>query len=231
MHAARLADRPTAPRLAAPRHQAVTRGLIASVGAVTVLALALVGPVLAKEGAVVTFVGTFPRDAEPGTTVTLTWDLRVPDGEGGLHPWGGTPVGVRLDGPTGAATEAMGGAVAGVEGRYAAEAVVPAGGIAAVEAFIRGDANGVRSDLPVAVHPDPLAAGSTPGALIGGPAAGALAAGAATAAPGPATAPSTPATPTGSLALIAVVVVLASVLVLVMMLVRRHRLPRSAKAG
>ncbi len=224
---------PPTARHPAVRRAAVARPLFASVGAVAVLALALVGPILAKEGAVVTFVGTFPRDAEPGTTVTLTWDLRVPDGEGGLHPWGGTPVGVRLEGPTGAATEAMGGAVAGVEGRYSAAVIVPAGGITAVEAFIRGDADGVRTDLPVAVDPDPIMARSDPGKVAGAPAAGAPAtgapaAGAPTVAPAPAPAASpVPGTPAGALALIAVLAVLAVVAVVVL----RRRLPRTTEAG
>ena len=133
------------------------RRFAASALAAALLALALAAPVLAKEGAVVSFVEPFPRDAEPGATVTLTWDLSIPDGSGAPAPWGGTPVGIRLVGPSGAATEAMG-VETGQRGRYAAEVVVPAGGIAGVEAFIRGIANGVRSDLPITVSPDPLAA-------------------------------------------------------------------------
>lgn len=220
MQAARLFTRLAVHRPSTPRR------LVASAVAVVALTIAIVVPVLAKGGAVVTFVGSFPRDAEPGTTVTLTWDLRVPDGEGGLHPWGGTPVGIRLDGPTGTATEAMGGAVAGVEGRYSADLLVPAGGIAAVEAFMRGDANGARSDLPVAIEPNPLAAETT-GAVTGAPAAGAPATGAASAAPVPATAPSTSGASAGAAGLIAVLVVLAACVTVVL----RRRLPRPADAG
>jgi hypothetical protein len=145
------------------------RRFAASALAAGLLALALAAPALAKEGAVVTFVEPFPRDAEPGATVTLTWDLTVPDAGGAPAPWGGTPVGVRLASPSGAVTEAMGVETA-QRGRYAAEVVVPAGGIATVEAFIRGTANGVRSDLPITVSPDPLAA-ATDGAPPAGPTA------------------------------------------------------------
>ena len=137
------------------------RRLATSAAVTALLALALVAPVLAKEGALVSFVGSIPRDAAPGTTISLTWDLTVPDSGGAAAPWGGTPVGVRLVGPSGAATEAMG-VETGQRGRYAAQIVVPAGGIAGVEAFIRGTANGARSDLPIAVSPDPLAAAPAP---------------------------------------------------------------------
>jgi hypothetical protein len=141
----------------------------ASALAAALLALALAAPALAKEGAVVTFVEPFPRDAEPGATVTLTWDLSVPDGSGAPAPWGGTPVGIRLAGPSGAATEALG-VETGQRGRYAAEVVVPAGGIAGVGAFIRGTANGARSDLPITVSPDPLAAATGGAPPVGSPA-------------------------------------------------------------
>lgn len=139
---------------------AAIRRLAVSVVA-ALLALAFAAPVLAKEGAVVSFVEPFPRDAAPGATVVLTWDLSIPDSGGAPAPWGGTPVGVRLVGPSGAATEAMGSETA-TTGRYAAEVVVPAGGIAGVAAFIRGTANGARSDLPIVVSPDPLASAPAP---------------------------------------------------------------------
>ena len=151
------------------------RRLAASAAATALLALAFAAPALAKEGALVSFVEPFPRDAAPGATVTLTWDLTVPDAGGAPAPWGGTPVGVRLVGPSGAATEALGIETA-QRGRYAAQVVVPAGGIAGVEAFIRGTANGARSDLPIAVSPDPLAAASAPAsAPAPGPSANAVA--------------------------------------------------------
>lgn len=174
---------------------------ISALATALLLAATLVGPALAKEGAVASFRGPFPAGAAPGTTVTLTWDLAVPDAAGDLRPWGGTPVGVRLVGSSGAATEAMGIETA-VTGRYAADVVVPAGAIAAVEAFVRGAANGVRSDLPIAVSPDPLAAAS----------------------PVPALAPASPASPLLLAALAAAVVALLAV-------VRRRRAVGAAAPG
>jgi hypothetical protein len=93
-------------------------------------ALLLVPSAAAKEGVQALLDGPLPRAAAPGSTVTLAWTLTAD-----RQPFGGGAIFVRLVGPAGAEfgwAEELG------PGHYAAELIVPAGGIEGVELGIRG---------------------------------------------------------------------------------------------
>jgi hypothetical protein len=150
-----------------------TSALTAIVGLVTALGLAL--PVLAKEGAEAKLDTALPRDAEPGSTVTVGWSVFEIDGDT-IHPIYGSPIYIRLVGPDGtSATEVMGTEVPPGSGHYTASIEVPEGGIGEVivgmvgESCVQGGAC-QRSDLIFPLTDDPLVSGGAPVAAPPAPA-------------------------------------------------------------
>jgi hypothetical protein len=123
---------------------------LAGVAGAVVLSLVLAPAVLAKEGVEVTLAAPIPADAGPGDTVTVFFTLaRISDA--GTSPLRGSPVYLRLSGPTGATTQAEG-VETRTPGTYAASIVIPAGGATRAEFGIHGaavDAGGgaTTSDL------------------------------------------------------------------------------------
>src|SRR4051812_27848327 len=98
---------------------------------------------LAKEGGLVTLATPIPRDAEPGSTLTVTFSVTVPDENGHMVPFSGSPMVLKLVGPDGTTTEAMG-AEHGTPGTYTALVEVPASGVTSAIFGIRG--TGTASD-------------------------------------------------------------------------------------
>jgi hypothetical protein len=113
-----------------------TRRLALSLPVALVAALSLAGLALAKEGGIVTLAAPIPRDAEPGSTLTVEFTVMVP-GENRMTPVQGSPMVLKLIGPDGATTEAMG-HERGTPGTYVAVIKVPASGIASAAFGLRG---------------------------------------------------------------------------------------------
>ena len=132
-----------------------------TVGAVAVAALlALLLPLtaLAKEGGLVTLAAPIPRDAEPGSSLTVTFSVTVPDENGRMVPVTGSPMVLKLVGPDGTTTEALG-AERGTPGTYTATIRVPSSGISSAVFGIRGTgtaADGTTSIQDLAFDVDGL---------------------------------------------------------------------------
>jgi hypothetical protein len=129
--------------------------LVACLVAISAVLL-LAGAAFAKEGAAVTLAAPIPRDAEPGSTISVTFSVAIVTATGS-SPVYGSPVFVRLIAADGTTTEGFGTERAQGSGTYTAEVVVPAGGIKSAEFGLRGssiDATGkaVRSDELFEVH-------------------------------------------------------------------------------
>jgi hypothetical protein len=123
---------------------------------------------LAKEGATVALTAPIPRDADPGSTLTVEFTVMVP-GENGPTPMIGSPVFVRLVAPDRATTEGFGTEDRGRPGTYRAEVVVPTGGIASAEFGLRGtatyaDGRSERSDMMFVVVGQLYTTGTAPAA-------------------------------------------------------------------
>ena len=143
------------------------RPLIAVLAALTALLLGA-SMVLAKEGATVALTDPIPRDADPGSTITVEFTVMVP-GENGPTPMIGSPVFVRLVAPDGSTTESFGTEETGRPGTYRADVAVPAGGIASAEFGLRGrvtyaDGRSERSDLIFIVQGQLYTTGTAPAA-------------------------------------------------------------------
>lgn len=110
-----------------------TAGTVAT-AALLVLLLPLA--VFAKEGGLVTLAAPIPRDAEPGSSLTVTFTVTIPDENGRMVPVVGTPMVLKLVGPDGAATEGLG-AERGTPGTYTATIRVPSSGISSAVFGIR----------------------------------------------------------------------------------------------
>lgn len=113
--------------------------LIASFLAVAAV-VALAGAVLAKgpDGAgSVTLAQPIPRDAAPGSTISVTFTATV-DTASGPSPVYGSPLFVRLIAPDGTTSEGDGTEQVPGSGTYTADVVVPAGGINSAEFGMRG---------------------------------------------------------------------------------------------
>jgi hypothetical protein len=109
-----------------------------SAATIAVAAVLLAAPfALAKEGGLVTLAAPIPRDAEPGSSLTVTFSVTVPDENGHMVPFSGSPMVLKLVGPDGTTTEAMG-AERGTPGTYTALIEVPASGISSAIFGIRG---------------------------------------------------------------------------------------------
>jgi len=115
------------------------------------------GTALAKgqEGMAVALTQPIPRDAQPGTIVTVEFEATVAT-ETGPSPVIGSPVFVRLIAPDGTTSEGFGTELRGKPGVYQADVVVPAGGIKSAEFGLRGtayiDGKASRSDEMFEIH-------------------------------------------------------------------------------
>jgi hypothetical protein len=126
--------------------------LIASVLAVAAV-VALAGGVLAKgpdAAGSVRLAQPIPRDAAPGSTISVTFSATVDTGTGSF-PVYGSPMFVRLIAPDGTTSEGDGTEQVQGSGTYTADVVVPAGGINSAEFGLRGFSqnslgNSVRAD-------------------------------------------------------------------------------------
>jgi hypothetical protein len=115
------------------------------------------GTALAKgqEGMAVALTQPIPRDAPPGTTLTVEFAATVAT-ETRPSPVIGSPVFVRLIAPDGTTSEGFGTELRGKPGVYQADVVVPAGGIKSAEFGLRGtayiDGKASRSDEMFEIH-------------------------------------------------------------------------------
>jgi hypothetical protein len=102
-------------------------------------------PSAGKEGVQARVVTPIPREAAPGTRITVVWTLSAVD-EGRQVPFGGSAVFIRLFGPGDARTpRAFGAELA--PGRFRARPRIPRGGAKRVVFGLMGtacDANGCR---------------------------------------------------------------------------------------
>jgi len=157
--------------------------IIRTVGAVAVAALlALLLPLtaLAKEGGLVTLAAPIPRDAEPGSSLTVTFTVTIAAESGHMVPVTGSPMVLKLIGPDGTTTEGLG-AEHGTPGTYTATIRVPGSGISSAVFGIRGTgtaANGTTSIEDLAFDVNGLLfttathlAGSAPSSTSGTPTA------------------------------------------------------------
>jgi hypothetical protein len=115
---------------------------------------------LAKEGATVALTDPIPRDADPGSTLTVEFTVMVP-GENRPTPMVGSPVFVQLVAPDGTTSRGFGTEDRGRPGTYRAEVVVPAGGIASAEFGLRGS-----TDMMFVVQGQLFASGKPPAAPL-----------------------------------------------------------------
>jgi hypothetical protein len=130
------------------------------------------------EGAgIITLAAPIPRDAEPGSTLTVDFTATITDAAGTRTALRGSPFVLKLVGPDGATTEALASEL-GTAGSYRASIVVPASGITSAIFGLRGSAvmpDGTSSiqDIPFDVDgllftttahqaPAPAAASSPP---------------------------------------------------------------------
>jgi hypothetical protein len=107
-------------------------------------------------GGFVTLAQPIPRDAEPGSTISVTFTAAIDTGTG-PSPVFGSPMFVRLIAPDGTTSESHGTEGTQGSGTYTAEVVVPAGGITSAVFGMSGmsqDASGkiVRVDELFEVH-------------------------------------------------------------------------------
>jgi hypothetical protein len=108
-------------------------------------AVVAAAPAVAKEGVVARLVTPIPREAEPGSTITVVWTLASVD-DGKRRPFGAGGVFVRLFGPHGSRSPRAYASELG-RGRYRARVVVPREGVSRVVIGLMGtrcDANGCR---------------------------------------------------------------------------------------
>jgi len=141
--------------------------VIRTVGAIAVAALlAMLLPLsaLAKEGGLVTLATPIPRDAEPGSSLTVTFTVTIPHESGHMVAVTGSPMVLKLVGPDGTTTEALG-AEHGTPGTYTATIRVPSSGISKAVFGIRGTgvaANGTTSIEDLAFDVNGLLFTTTP---------------------------------------------------------------------
>ena len=115
-----------------------SRTLAGLLAVAAVLALA-VSPVAAKEGAIAKLETFVHRDAEPGSTIKVGWSTFMLTA-GGEHPIHSTVETMRLAGPGGDSTEAIGIETPADSGHYLVSMTVPEGGIEQIQLSVRGDA-------------------------------------------------------------------------------------------
>lgn len=117
-----------------PARSTLIAGLL---GVIAVVAMA--GAVLAKgdSSGSVTLAQPIPRDAQPGSTISITFTATIDTGTG-PSPVYGSPMFVRLIAPDGTTTEGRGTEQTQGSGTYTAKVVVPAGGIESAEFGMSG---------------------------------------------------------------------------------------------
>ena len=98
-------------------------------------AVVAAAPAVAKEGVVARLV-TIPREAEPGSIITVVWTLASVD-DGKRRPFGAGGVFVRLFGPHGSRSPRAYASELG-RGRYRARVVVPREGVSRVVIGLMG---------------------------------------------------------------------------------------------
>jgi hypothetical protein len=132
----------------APRPRRIIRGL-AALAAVGALLLVATAPAAAKEFLQARLEAPISFQSPPGAELEVAVLVTVPDGVQ-THPVDGSPVWLRLIGPTGDTTEAPG--KMGTElGRYVMRIEVPEGGPRRLELFLQG-----AGDLPILLDGDPF---------------------------------------------------------------------------
>ncbi len=115
-----------------------SRTLAGLLAVAAVLALA-VSPVAGKEGAIAKLETFVHRDAEPGSTIKVGWSTFMLTA-GGEHPIHSSVETMRLVGPGGDSTEAIGIETPADSGHYRVSMAVPEGGIEQIQLSVRGDA-------------------------------------------------------------------------------------------
>jgi hypothetical protein len=137
-------------------------------GIVLVSVCALAASASAKEEFVATLTSTIPADAEPGTTITVSWKVSHPVSAGRAAPFNATGAFVRLRGAGGAANEGFASPTAHTDGAYTAQVKMPQEGITAVQIGVAGtrtyaSGKSERSDwmFPISNPPDLAAAGGS----------------------------------------------------------------------
>jgi hypothetical protein len=110
--------------------------LLAAGVLIVVLVVLLASPAGAKEGVVARVVTPIPRDAGPGSKVTVVWTLTYLEA-GERRPFGGGWIFVRLFGPDGTRS-ARTYAANPAPGRFRATVRVPRGGVRRAEFGIMG---------------------------------------------------------------------------------------------
>jgi hypothetical protein len=119
--------------------------LLAILASTAILLLLAAPTALGKEGVSVNLLAPLPRDAQPGTKVTAFYTMTAitDDVESPLHS---STTFLRLYGPTGASTEAVG-VEQKTRGLYKVMIEIPAGGIARGEFGIRGPAKAANGKV------------------------------------------------------------------------------------
>ena len=138
--------------------------LATTVSVALLLALALAGAALAKEGMQARLDAPIPADTPPGTTIEVGWTTVVPSGDGDTVAFSGAPVFIALRSPDADVPEALvfGDEFPAGSGHFTASIVVPDGGIApdGVTIGLRGEMceNGecVRNVMPFELVGDVL---------------------------------------------------------------------------
>lgn len=113
------------------------RQIPTAIALATLLTIAGTLTALAKGDGIVTLDATLPGDAEPGSEITVGWMVEIPGENGQMAPFNAEGMFIRLIPSTGDPVEAVG--RQGPIGHYVATMTVPAGGIRAVEAGLRGE--------------------------------------------------------------------------------------------
>jgi hypothetical protein len=93
-------------------------------------------PATAKEGVVARVLTPIPRDAQPGTKLTVVWTLSFVD-KGKRHPFGGGYVFIRLFAADGSRSRRVFAEPVDL-GRYRARAGVPRGGVSRIVIGLMG---------------------------------------------------------------------------------------------
>lgn len=125
------------------------------VGLLVVFALVAAGSAGAKNNVEATILSAIPGHATPGSTLHVVWQLAELDGG---RPFGAGGIFIRLVGANGSASTAA--ATETRPGRFAANVVVPAGGIRGIRIGLHGwtsDPDGTkRADMFFRIVNDPL---------------------------------------------------------------------------
>ena len=134
--------------------RAASRILVTVVAALCAVVLSTAAVLAKGEGGIIRLAAPIPRDAEPGSTLTVEFSAQLP-GEHGLVPVIGSPMVLRLIGEDGGSTEALG-TQTETPGTYRVTITVPAGGIDRAIFGLRGtsvSADGTKSiaDIPFEV--------------------------------------------------------------------------------